>query len=172
MILDFESATGPDQAASDGTQRYSKSPTKRKGASSKSASMWSFHGFKEPTSGRATDAPAAVGPSDEGVDIRPAALAAHDAAVVQADDRHVLGVGQRMHHCPKGQLVPLPHGLQPAHIPLRFPSEDLPYCCQLIIPVHTTSSVSEFCSCRKPGSGGVRFYIWVCHTSAQCRLEH
>ena len=84
---------------------------------------------------RATAAPAAVRPSDKGVDVCPAALAAHNAAVVQADDWHILRVRKRMHHSPKGQLVPLTHGLQPAHMLLRTPSKCLRNCCQSFITV-------------------------------------
>ena len=58
------------------------------------------------------DPPAAVGPSDKGVDVGAAALAAHDAAIVQAYDWDILRVCQRVHYGPSWQLIALSHGLQ------------------------------------------------------------
>ena len=122
-------------------------------------------GMMAPHSRRATAAPAAVGPPDEGVDVRPAALAAHDATVVQADDGHVLGVGQRMHHSPKGQLVPLPHGLQPVHTLLKTSSKFSCSCCRLLILIRLTSWESKLSASHEATPEGVRARSLLCDAS-------
>ncbi len=57
------------------------------------------------------DAPAAVNPGDEGIDVRSAPPAAHNPAGIQTNDRQILGLSHRMHYGTEGQLKPRSHGL-------------------------------------------------------------
>jgi len=72
--------------------------------------------------------PAAVRPSDKGVDVGSAALAAHYAAVVQANHWDILRIRQWMYHSSHRQLIALSHRLHKAQ------TLQVPCVCQPCVP--------------------------------------
>lgn len=93
------------------------------------------------------DAPAAVGPSDKGVNVGAAALAAHDAAIVQANDWDILRVCQRVHYGPSWQLIALSHGLQ-TKCPALAHVEDAmtAHCKRLLMPARAEGGAIYACA--------------------------